>query len=52
MNWLEYYNHAINDLKLRFKDIDKESVKAYLDKSENERAKVDAQIKLICKQVE
>lgn len=50
--WLVYYEEAIKELKLRFKEIDREALKAWTDKSEKERAELEAEIAQISKEVE
>lgn len=50
--WLVYYEEAIENLKLSFKEIDRETLKAWTDKSERERSELEAEIKLISKEVE
>jgi len=50
--WLVYYEEAIENLKLSYKEIDRETLKAWTDKSERERSELEAEIKLISKEVE
>lgn len=50
--WLVYYEEAIENLKLSFKEIDREALKAWAEKSERERSELEAEIKQITKEVE
>ena len=50
--WLVYYEEAIENLKLSFKEIDREALKAWAKKSERERSELEAEIKQITKEVE
>jgi cell division protein FtsB len=50
--WLVYYEEAIENLKLSFKEIDRDTLKAWAEKSERERTELEAEIKLISKEVE
>lgn len=50
--WLTFYEEAIADLKLKFKEIDSEAIRAWMDKSERERREIDAEIAAITKEID
>ena len=50
--WLQYYEEAIDELKQNFKEVDRDALKTWLEKSENEKRELEAEIKQVTQEVD